>query len=144
MDFVLPVSRLALLSQDLSGTGADLALGFQYNKAGQITELTRSRDLYAFTAPTYGGTLYETGGLNQLTKVGAAVPTHDGRGNLTSDGTKSYSYSTENLLVTGPNGAALSSTAYVYDVESRLCRRARRRMRRWATIHSMGTRYSRS
>jgi RHS repeat-associated protein len=31
-------------------------------------------------------------GLNQLTQVGSASPTYDGRGNLTSDGSKTYGY----------------------------------------------------
>jgi YD repeat-containing protein len=107
--------RLETLGQDLAGTSADVTLGFGYNRAGQIASNTRSKDLYALIARPLGNVDYEAGGLNQLTKVGAAVPTHDGRGNMTSDGTKSYSYSTENLLTGGPGGSALD-----YDPAMRL------------------------
>ena len=92
-----------------------MTLGFGYNRAGQIASNTRSKDLYALIARPLGNVDYEAGGLNQLTKVGAAAPTHDGRGNLTFDGTKSYSYSTENLLTGGPGGATLD-----YDPAMRL------------------------
>jgi YD repeat-containing protein len=65
--------RLETLGQDLAGTGADVTLGFGYNRAGQIVSNTRSKDLYALIARPLGNIDYEAGGLNQLTKVGAAV-----------------------------------------------------------------------
>ena len=46
---------------------------------------------------------------------GTAAFTYDDRGNLTSDGTNSYTYTSENLLATGPAGVALS-----YDPHGRL------------------------
>ncbi|HEV2748267.1 MAG TPA: hypothetical protein VGW34_13325 [Allosphingosinicella sp.] len=102
------VSRLGELGHDLAGTSADLTLGFTYNPAGQIATNSRSRDAFRLLAPPAGSTAYETGGLNQLLSVGAAAVTHDGRGNLTSDGTRTFGYSSENLLTSGPNNASLT------------------------------------
>ena len=54
-------------------------------------------------------------GLNQLTQVGAQSLTHDAKGNVTAFGTKSFTYSSENRLLTGPN-----STTLAYDPLGRL------------------------
>jgi len=78
-----------------------------YNPASQITQETKSNNAYAFPKTNVS----ETGtanGLNQLTQVGAKSLTHDARGNVTAFGTKAFSYSSENLLLTGPNSTALS------------------------------------
>ena len=50
-----------------------------------------------------------------MTQVGAKSLTHDARGNVTAFGTKSFTYSSENLLATGPN-----STMLGYDPAMRL------------------------
>jgi RHS repeat-associated protein len=42
--------------------------------------------------------------LNQLTTVGSASLTYDGRGNLTSDGTNSYAYDAANRMTSAPGG----------------------------------------
>ncbi|MEZ5708579.1 MAG: hypothetical protein R3E02_04215 [Blastomonas sp.] len=47
--------------------------------------------------------------------AGAVSFTHDSRGNLTGDGTSSYTYSSENFLKTGPG-----STTLKYDPAGRL------------------------
>ena len=50
---------------------------------------------------------YTANGLNQYTAAGAASFTYDPKGNLTSDGTNTYGYSSESLLTSAP-GATLS------------------------------------
>ena len=73
-------------------------------------------DAYAFTYPTENsnGT---ANGLNQLTAYGPSSLSHDAKGNVTAFGTKSFTYSSENLLLTGPG-----STTLAYDPLMRLRR----------------------
>jgi YD repeat-containing protein len=91
-------SRLSSLGEDLAGTGADLALGFSYNPASQIASNTRSNDSYAWTAHYNLTRNYTANGLNQYTASGAVNPSYDQRGNLTSAGSTTYGYSSENML----------------------------------------------
>ena len=102
-----PVSRLASLTNDLSGTGSDLSQTLAYNPASQITSAVRTGDAYAWTGHFNENKAGTPNGLNQLTQVGAKALTHDARGNVTAFGTKSFTYSSENLLLTGPNGTSL-------------------------------------
>lgn len=80
--------------------------------------MNSSNDAYAWTAHHNQSLDYTVNGLNQLTAVDTTAFTHDGRGNLTSDGHSSYGYDVENRLtsVTGANALALS-----YDPLERLC-----------------------
>jgi RHS repeat-associated protein len=52
--------------------------------------------------------LYTPNGLNQYTAAGPASFTYDARGNLTGDGTNTYSYTSENLLSARSGGITLS------------------------------------
>ena len=95
-----PASRLSGLTQDLAGGAHDLTLGFAHNPAGQIVSNTRSNDAYLLHGT--GGLQASVNGLNQLTgQNGVAFP-HDGRGNLTGDGVRSFTFTAENRLATGP------------------------------------------
>jgi len=109
------VSRLSSLAHDLASTGNDLTLGFSYNPAGQIAGTTRSNDGYAWGGAANRNDASSVNGLNQVTSVGAGSLGYDARGNLTSTGGNSYTYSSENLLLTGPSSATL-----VYDPLMRL------------------------
>jgi RHS repeat-associated protein len=100
-----PVSRLQSLVHSFPAAPAnDLTLGFSYNPASQIVENTRSNDLYSWTGHGSGSLSSPANGLNQMTSLGGAAITHDAKGNLTSEGGRSFSYSSENLLTgfTGP------------------------------------------
>ena len=101
------VSRLASLTNDLASTANDLSATFAYNPASQIASTTRTGDAYAFTYATEdkNGT---PNGLNQLTAYGPSSLSHDAKGNVTAFGTKSFTYSSENLLLTGPGSTSLS------------------------------------
>jgi RHS repeat-associated protein len=102
-----PVSRLSSFTQDLAGTANDLTLTFGYNPASQIASNTRSNDAYAWGGHYNVNRNYGVNGLNQMTAAGATSLGYDGRGNLTASGTNAYTYSSENLLVTGPASATL-------------------------------------
>jgi RHS repeat-associated protein len=101
-------SRLTSLASDLSGTTYDLTLGMSYNNAGQIKGTTRSNDVYSWTGSVNVLHSDTTNGLNQVTLSGGTSVGYDARGNLSSSGSDSYTYSSENLLLTGPAGASLS------------------------------------
>lgn len=119
-----PVGRLGSYSQDLTGTANDLTVNgpapgglIVYNPASQLTVLSRSNDSYAWTGHYNVNKGYGTNGLNQLTSEGPKAITYDGRGNLTSWGTDSYTYTSENRLATRSNGTSL-----YYDPTGRLSR----------------------
>lgn len=126
-------SRLTGMSHDLPGTTYDQAFTFTYNPAGQIMSRSASNDLYAYTANPYLDFDYTINGLNQVTAVDLQALTYDGRGNLTSDETASWSYDALNRvttfsgfetrleydpagrLVEGYEGAAWPTTHFGYD-----------------------------
>ncbi|QAY77165.1 RHS repeat-associated core domain-containing protein [Sphingosinicella sp. BN140058] len=94
--YVYGNGNLQTLAQNMAGTAADLTLSFSYNPAGQIVGNTRSNDLYSWAGAT--NQTVETNGLNQYTKVNGTALTYDWKGNLTSDGVKTYQYTTESRL----------------------------------------------
>ena len=118
-------SQLQGLQINLSGTAQDLLLGkvgssgtaISYNPAGQIGQIVRTAtsDVYAWDDHVNATRTYTRNGLNQYLTAGSASFTYDVRGNLTSDGTNSYTYSSENRLLTGPG-----SSTFSYDPMGRL------------------------
>jgi RHS repeat-associated protein len=108
-------SRLSSLALDQSGTAYDQSLGLGYNPARQIASTTRSNDAYAWGGAANRNDTSGINGLNQVTSVGAAGIGYDSKGNLSSTSAGNYGYSSENLLLGGPSGAAL-----VYDPLTRL------------------------
>ena len=112
-----PISRLATLADNLSGTTNDVARTFGYNPASQLTSYGRDNDLYAFTGYTPASKSYAVNGLNQYTAADGATLAYDANGNLTSNGGTTYSYDAENRLI-----AASSGTTLDYDPAGRLWR----------------------
>ena len=90
-------SRLSQLVQDVGGTAQDLTLGFAYTPAGQIAANTRSNEAYS-VAPVVGTASSAVDGRNRLTQHAGAAPTYDNRGNLATEGGRTFNYSSENLL----------------------------------------------
>lgn len=101
-------SRLQTLSQDLAGTGEDQTVTLTYSPAGQIDSLSKSNDAYAWAGHYNVDRLYGTNGLNQLTSAGATSLGYDPRGNITSSGTSSYGYTSENRMATASNGTSIA------------------------------------
>jgi RHS repeat-associated protein len=100
-----PVLRLTSLTHNLPGSANDLTLDFGYNAAGQIATNSRSNDAYSWTGNVSGTLPATVNGLNQLTDQGGTAITHDLRGNIVADGTRSYTYTAENRLKTVSNGS---------------------------------------
>ncbi len=86
-----------------------------YNPASQIVNRSGSNDSFAWVYPSNVNRSYAANRLNQYTAVGGASTNYDSRGNITNDGTGSYTYSVENLLLTAPGSVTLT-----YDPMSRL------------------------
>lgn len=102
-----PVSRLSSLSQDLGGSSYDQTTTFGHNPAGQIDTATRSNDAYAWAGHYNVDRSYGANGLNQLTIAGSTALGYDLRGNLTSSGSSSYSYTAENRMASATGGIAI-------------------------------------
>ncbi len=65
-------------------------------------------DAYADTGIANENTNGTANGLNQLTQVGSASLNYDAGGNLTSDGTRTYGYDSENKLTSASGGVTLA------------------------------------
>lgn len=104
---------------NLAGTADDQNVTFGRNPSGQITSTTRWNTNYAFIGYVGVNRPYAANGLNQYTSAGGATLGYDGRGNLTSSvttlGTSTYGYTSENLLKTNSGGISL-----YYDPAGRL------------------------
>ena len=101
-------SKLASLGNELSGTANDLAQAFTYSPASQIATVVRTGEVYAWTGHYNQNASSTPNGLNQIGNVGTKNLSHDGRGNITAIGADSYGYSSENLLISGPNSSSLT------------------------------------
>jgi RHS repeat-associated protein len=102
-------SRLGELN--LNGTANDLTLDFGYDPAGRIASNTRSNDAYAWGGHYAVNRNYTTNGLNQYSAAGPATLSYDGRGNLASDGTHSFTHTAENRLAQMGSSVLLSHDA---------------------------------
>ena len=99
---------LSLAQTAYTPAATDVAFSFARNPAGQITSLTRDNDAYAWTGHYAANRAYAANGLNQYSAAGTASFGYDANGNLTSDGSRTYTYDIENRLVSSSNGAALA------------------------------------
>src|SRR6185295_8162580 len=102
------VQRPASRRHDFNGGGGDVVWAYAYNPAGQIAALSRDNDAYAWTGHYATDRNYVANGLNQYSAAGGATFAYDANGNLTSDGSRAYSYDVENRLVASSAGAALA------------------------------------
>ncbi|HYC73830.1 RHS repeat-associated core domain-containing protein [Brevundimonas sp.] len=109
-------SRDWSMTHNLAGTAQDLTQAFAFNPAGQVRQRSLSNSVYSYVQPTVAQT-YARDGLNRYTSVAGAAFGYDGRGNLTADGARNYTYDIENRL-TSISGA--SSMTLSYDPLGRL------------------------
>ncbi len=109
-----PVSRLAGLS-NLAGTADEQDVTFGYTPSGQISSATRSGTSSAFNGYFNVNRPYTTNALNQYTNANTTAFGYDGRGNLTSSGSTTFAYTSENLLKSASGGVSL-----YYDPAGRL------------------------
>ena len=122
-----PANDLTSLTLNMTGTGNDNAWTLGYSNAHQLASEAASIANYKWepacaTSPCTDS--YATvNTLNQypsMTPSGGTAQTqsHDGNGNLTGDGTLTYTYDPENRLMTACNNSTCTGTmsaAYAYD-----------------------------
>ena len=101
--------RLTWNPQDFAGgTVNDVTSTFAYNPAHQVTAEARDNDAFAWGGHFNENVSSTPDGLNRIANVGAKTVTHDARGNITSVGSDTYAYDSENRLIGGPGGTSLS------------------------------------
>ncbi len=108
--------RLNSLSQDFTGSSANVTFGYSYNPAGQLLARTVSNSSY-LSHPGTASKAYAATGVNRYSTVAGTSYSYDARQNLTSDGTRTFTYDSENRLLTGSAPTAVTLT---YDPLGRL------------------------
>lgn len=111
------IQRLQSQTQDLASATYDLTNAFAYSPASQVTERDVSNGEYVHDGSEGDTGTYTSNGLNQYTGVAGATYAYDANGNLTSDGSTTYTYDIENRLV---SLAGAKSGTLVYDPLGRL------------------------
>src|ERR1019366_3015348 len=104
-------NRLTGVAHDLNGTTNDVTFGLSYNPANQILARTSTNDTYT-GHPANQNISYTANGLNQYSAVAGTSFTYDSRGNLTSDGTRTFTYDIENHLLTETGGTTAATLPY--------------------------------
>ena len=109
------------VAHNLTGTAHDQTYGYTRNQAREIATHNWSNDLYQWpvTGNVANGTKsYTSNGLNQYSAAAGSAVTHDTNGNLTGDGTWTYTYDLNNRLKSA-NKSGMAITM-AYDAEGRL------------------------
>lgn len=99
-------SRLKTLAHDLASTASDVTWTYGYTPSSQVITRQVSNGAYLY-APAAGTQTITRNGLNQPVTVDGVSAGSDARGNLTSDGVKSFVYDSANRL-TGAGSSTLS------------------------------------
>jgi RHS repeat-associated protein len=110
------VSRLNSLADTFVGGTGNVSSTYLYNPAQQLRQESRDNDSYAFPVSPANKN-YAANGLNQYDSVAGTAYTYDANGNLTSDGTTTYAYDTENRLI---SASGAKNATLVYDPLGRL------------------------
>ena len=92
-------------------TANDQSYAFGYNPASQIVSQSSTNALFDRTASGGFSDSYTVDGLNRYLTAAGITVTHDARGNITGDGSKTYAYDGDNRL-TSVSGGATATLAY--------------------------------
>ncbi len=111
------IGRLDDLSHNIAGSADDVNYDFSFSPASQVTARSTSNGAYEYTSYTTGTEGYFVNGLNQYTGVAGALFSYDSNGNLTSDGSVTYTYDIENRL---KSASGAKSASLDYDPMGRL------------------------
>ncbi|MGH8335774.1 MAG: RHS repeat-associated core domain-containing protein, partial [Gammaproteobacteria bacterium] len=108
--------RLSSFTQSFAATVNNVTWGFGYSPGNQTISRTATNDAYSYHLGT-GSKTYGANGLNQYATVAGTSFSYDGRGNLTSDGARSFTFDLENHLLTA---SAPTAVSLAYDPAGRL------------------------
>jgi RHS repeat-associated protein len=108
--------RLDYFIQDFASTANDVTNTFVLNPANQITQLTQSNSLFAYSGNQDRAGNYVPDGLNRYSTVNGQSISYDTNGNMTYDGGQTLGYDLENHLVASTG----TSANLKYDPEGRL------------------------
>jgi len=111
------ISRLQQIVQIFASNANITTTSLGYNAASQIASRSTDDDAYAFNGLVNVNRSYTPNGLNQYAAVNTTGYTYDANGNLRYDGTNTYTYDTENRLVSVSGGRSATLT---YDPLGRL------------------------
>jgi RHS repeat-associated protein len=90
-----------------------------YNGVNQrISQAANDNSWWYYPPATAATVSYTANTLNQYSAVGSVTPTYDGNGNLTFDGTFTYSYDAENRLTMVKQGST-TVASYAFDAQGR-------------------------
>ncbi len=113
-------NRLISLSHDPSGTANDVSWGFTYSPANQVLSRSLSNPLYAWSGYPSGTKNTTADGLNRDADIAAVAGGYDANGNLTFDGTRTFTYDAENRLTSVSGVAGQPAMTLSYDPNGRL------------------------
>jgi len=113
------ISRLQSRTLNLAGSSNDTTSSFTYNPASQINTTTLSNTSYAYTADVNATRSYTVNALNRYTSVAGNSYSYDLDGNLTGDGNWTWSYDSENRMVSMAKPGTPTVTL-AYDAKGRL------------------------
>jgi YD repeat-containing protein len=101
--------RMNALAHVFTPTTGNQTWGFGFTPASQLATTTSTNTAWNWTAATAAAVNTVADGLNRNATVAGVTQTYDRFGNLTSDGTRTFTYDTENRLLTesGPITMAL-------------------------------------
>ncbi|ATQ42924.1 RHS repeat-associated core domain-containing protein [Caulobacter mirabilis] len=111
-------SRLNSLAHNPAGAAHDVSWGFTYNPASQVKTRTDDNAAYVWAPPGPATTGNTYDGLNRDAAIAAVGGGYDARGNLTSDGTRTFTYDVENRLTSVTGGGP--GIRLFYDPQGRL------------------------
>jgi RHS repeat-associated protein len=106
--------QIAQIAHTLNGSA--LTLGYTYNQDRQRTGVSASDASFLVSGLTAATHAYVPNTLNQYGTVDATTYAYDANANLTSNGTWTYAYNTENLLLSAT--ATGSTVSYDYDPQN--------------------------
>ena len=109
---------MATLKNFLASTAQEVQYTYVRNQIRELKSVTWSNNIYQWAGAAPGTQSYTANGLNQYTAAAGATLGYDTNGNLTGDGTWTYTYDADNRLKT-VNKTGTAATLD-YDPEGRL------------------------
>jgi len=109
---------MATLKNFLASTAQEVQYTYVRNQIRELKSVTWSNNIYQWAGAAPGTQSYTANGLNQYTAAAGATLGYDTNGNLTGDGTWTYTYDVDNRLKTANKTGTAATLGY--DPEGRL------------------------